>query len=73
MENLWVVGIGFLVLYHVPAIVAFSRKNNNRWKVLWLNWLLAWTVIGWVVFLAWAIRDKDILGTKAASPIQPKD
>jgi hypothetical protein len=53
-------GIGYLVvgltLYFIPAIVAMVRKVPNTGSVLVLNVFLGWTVIGWVIALAMAVR-----------------
>lgn len=43
--------IGSLI-YFLPSIVAANRKNNGG--VLVINLFLGWTLIGWVVALAWA-------------------
>lgn len=45
-------------LYFAPAIVALNRKVANKWSVLVINALLGWTLIGWAVALAMAVRDR---------------
>lgn len=47
-------GLGALVLYFVPSIVAGSREHHNGSAILVLNIFLGWTFIGWVVALVWA-------------------
>lgn len=50
---------GLIVLaYWTPTLVAFSRRVPNRVSVAVINCFLGWTVIGWVVALAMAVRDK---------------
>jgi hypothetical protein len=49
------------VLYFLPAIV--GRKKRNSSAILWLNFLLGWTVAGWIVAFIWAT-------TKDAPPTQ---
>ena len=52
---------GFIIIiamYFLPAIIAFSRKVTNVGSVLVINIFLGWTVIGWVVALAMAVKSK---------------
>ena len=52
-------GVGFLLLlavYVLPTIVGVQRKVVNVGSVLAINLLLGWTLIGWVVALAMALR-----------------
>lgn len=53
-------GLGVLVvvgaLYFVPLIVAMARHVPNIGSVAVINIFLGWTVIGWVVALAMAVR-----------------
>lgn len=51
---LWI-GVLFGI-YWVPTIVAFHRGVVNQWSVAVINLFLGWTVIGWVVALAMAVR-----------------
>jgi len=48
-----------LVLYFLPAIIALSRKVGNRNSVIVLNLFLGWTLIGWVIALMMAVKDKN--------------
>ena len=54
--------LGFLILaillglYFLPTIVALNRDVLNKWSVLVINLLLGWTLIGWAVALAMAVR-----------------
>lgn len=43
-------------LYFAPAVVAYNRNHKDFAGVLIVNLLLGWTVVGWVVALAWAVR-----------------
>jgi hypothetical protein len=49
-------GCFLIALYFVPTIVAFSREVVNAGSVLVINLFLGWTLIGWVVALAMAVR-----------------
>ena len=42
------------IIYFAPAIVATVRHKKNAGAVLVLNFLLGWTVLGWVGALVWA-------------------
>ena len=48
-------------MYFIPAIV--GRNKRNLAAIFWLNFLLGWTVAGWIVSLIWAL-------TKDATPAQ---
>ena len=41
-------------LYLIPTIVALMRDHPSKGGIIVLNVLLGWTLIGWVVSLAWA-------------------
>ncbi|MDA8263072.1 MAG: superinfection immunity protein [Actinomycetota bacterium] len=51
-------GLIGLVLYFVPTVVAFVRKVPNSMSVFVVNLFLGWSLIGWVVALALAVRTK---------------
>jgi hypothetical protein len=54
-----VVVIGVIIsisLYMLPTIVGATRKVVNIGSVFAINLLLGWTLIGWVVALAMALR-----------------
>jgi hypothetical protein len=40
--------------YFAPALIA--RKKSTFASVLALNFFLGWTLVGWVVALAWALK-----------------
>lgn len=39
----------FTVGYMAPWMVAAARGKSNHMAVFWLNLLLGWTVVGWIV------------------------
>lgn len=41
-------------LYFFPSLVAYHRRKVDATGVVVLNLFLGWTLIGWVVALAWA-------------------
>lgn len=44
-----------VALYFLPTIIAASRKKTNLVGIFLVNFLLGWSVIGWVVALIWAV------------------
>lgn len=54
--------IGILIslgFYFIPSIIALIRKKRNKVAIIALNFLLGWSLIGWVVALVWALK-KDM-------------
>lgn len=48
--------LGFMaLLYFIPAMVAYSKGHRNKLGVLFLNFFLGWSLIGWVVALIWSV------------------
>ncbi|MBY4575974.1 hypothetical protein ACN94_20730 [Gordonia paraffinivorans] len=48
----------FLIgLYLLPSIIAQLRKVPNKGSTIVINVFLGWTIVGWVVALAMAVRD----------------
>jgi hypothetical protein len=41
-----------VVLYFLPAIIAHNKRDSS--KILIVNLLFGWTVIGWCIALVWA-------------------
>jgi len=37
-----------------PAMLAFDRRHENKVPLLVINLFLGWTLLGWVICLAWA-------------------
>jgi hypothetical protein len=60
------IGIAF---YFLPSIIGFSKSNFV--SIFMLNFLLGWSVIGWVVALIWALSNDApapmIINNKSAS------
>lgn len=48
----------FFGIHFLPAIIAGTRHTRNFWWIFTINLFLAWTVVGWVVALVWALRDQ---------------
>lgn len=50
---LWLLLVG---LYMLPTVIGATRKVVNVGSVAAINLLLGWTLIGWAVALAMALR-----------------
>ena len=48
-----ILGIG---IYFIPTIVAFTRGVTNAGSVFVINLLLGWSIIGWAIALAMAVK-----------------
>jgi hypothetical protein len=48
--------IVLLAIYVLPSVVAASRQVPNVGSVIVIDLLLGWTLIGWVVAMAMAVR-----------------
>jgi purine-cytosine permease-like protein len=46
--------IVFLAAYFAPTITAHVRDKKNFVSIFIVNLLLGWSIVGWVVALAWA-------------------
>jgi hypothetical protein len=49
--------LALLLLYPVPAFIAFMRGHPNRFAILALDLLVGWTFLGWVAALVWALTE----------------
>ena len=45
-----------LAVYFLPAVIAHARKRNDTARMLILNAVLGWTIMGWIVLLVWSLR-----------------
>lgn len=59
MEELLVGSVIVLALYFLPSIIAASRKKKNTGAIFVVNFFLGWTLIGWVVALAWSVTHEE--------------
>ena len=58
--------------YLLPSIVAVKRDKHNALAIIWLNVLLGWTLVGWVVAMVWAVTKDTVLTAQVpASPASP--
>lgn len=68
-----VVAVIMAMGYFFPIIL--GRKRRDRERLFWLNFLLGWTVVGWIVALLWSLREESTEPThicaQCGSQIQP--
>lgn len=43
-------------VYWIPTFLAFDRNVPSAWSIAVINCFLGWTLVGWVVALALAVR-----------------
>jgi hypothetical protein len=46
--------LGGLLIYFLPTGIALWRRHANWIAILIVNFFLGWTLVGWVVALAWS-------------------
>ena len=67
--HLWATaGAVAICVYVLPSAIAFSRRPPNAGSIYVINLLLGWTIWGWVMSLAMAVRSNPV-GTRNASKI----
>lgn len=47
-----------ILIYFIPTRIAFQRDTRNKWFILVLNILVAWTLAMWFVIFLWALLDE---------------
>ena len=62
--------IGFFafVIHFLPSFIAGSRHVQNFWWIVLINFFFGWTLIGWVIALVWALRDRPRFAYGYAPP-----
>ena len=53
-----------IVFYLIPTFVAGGRRHRNAGAIFALNFLLGWSVIGWIIALVWACTNDVIKNEK---------
>lgn len=49
--------IALIVLYMLPTVAALARGKKSTASIAIVNLFLGWTFIGWVICLAWAVKE----------------
>lgn len=53
--SVWLFFVAGALLYFIPTFVSLDRKSDKTLAIFFLNLLLGWTFIGWVVALVWSL------------------
>ena len=48
-----------LVIYLLPSLIAFGRRNPEARSVFLINAWLGWTIVGWITAFTWALETND--------------
>src|SRR5260221_4652924 len=56
ISHSWIIGCSLAAIYFAPAMVVLYSRQLNRRFILALNFLFGWTIVGWIICLAWAAR-----------------
>ena len=47
----------FAIIYFLPMIIAIIRNHKNLGPIMIINFLVGWTIVGWIGALAWAVSN----------------
>lgn len=56
-----ILGLAILIglsLYFLPTIIVEIRGAEHGARILWVNLIFGWTVLGWIAALIWALTKK---------------
>ena len=48
-----------LILYFLPALIAWYNNDKNTIWIFLLTLTTGWTTLGWILALLWAILERD--------------
>lgn len=57
-----------LAIYFLPTIVASNRGHQSTGAIFFLNLLLGWTLLGWVVAFVWSFTNPTQVVVNNQSP-----
>jgi hypothetical protein len=58
--SVFAVLIGAVIAYLLPSIIAAVRGHRNSNSICVVNIFLGWTLLGWVIALAWSFSDNVV-------------
>ena len=62
-----------LILYFLPAIIGWKRRNAR--ELFWLNFVIGWSVEGWIIALTQALTKntptKAVINLRSARALRP--
>ncbi len=44
----------FILAYFLPSVIAEKRLHKNKIPIAIVNLFFGWTILGWVICLAWS-------------------
>ena len=47
----------FVAIYFLPTIVALKREHQSAGAIFFLNLLLGWSLLGWVIAFVWSFTN----------------
>lgn len=47
--------VGFIAAYFLPLIIGGIRKHRSILAIGFLNLILGWTVLGWLIAMVWSL------------------
>ena len=56
-----------VLVYFLPAMIAMYRNHLNAAAIFMTNFLLGWTIIGWIVALIWALTNSPATAARQTS------
>lgn len=59
INEIFIIIFIFLPIYFLPSIIARNKRNRNTAGIFFLNLILGWTAIVWVICFIWAFIDKS--------------
>lgn len=59
----WIIAI-VTAGYMLPWAIAATRGKSNTGAIFWLNLLLGWTVVGWIIALVMSCTSHQVLGIR---------
>lgn len=48
-----------LILYFLPALIAWYNNDKNTIWIFVLTLITGWTSLGWILALLWAVLERD--------------
>jgi hypothetical protein len=48
-----------IALYMLPTLFAMARSHANTTPIFIVNLFFGWTILGWIVCLAWAFSAQE--------------
>ncbi|WP_421791799.1 superinfection immunity protein [Hyphobacterium sp.] len=46
--------IVLIAMFFLPSLIALVRSHHNAFAIFLTNFLLGWTLIGWIIALIWS-------------------